>query len=136
MKDKKEFYLCYIDENKAYFTSNWEKQDGDDWNDKPYECNAGDPYKYDYSAPEMGVEDGRGIYPEIELKELYFEFQYWVKVPSDSGSFSVDEINRGDIAWLRGDDFNIHAKTTYEDFKKIVKEHGGTLYLKEGEADE
>lgn len=127
--ENKKFELCYIDGNKAYFTSNWEKQSGDDWNDRPYECNAGDPYEYDYSAPEQGIENGRGIYPKIELKEIYFELPYWVKQPCDSGSFSVDEINRGDIAWLRGDDFNIHAKTSYEDFIKIIKEHKGKIFL-------
>lgn len=129
--ENKKFELCYIDGNKAYFTSNWEKQSGDDWNDRPYECNAGDPYKYDYSAPEQGVENGVGLYPEIELKELYFELPYWVKQPCDGGSFSVDEINRGDIAWLRGDDFNVHARTSYEDFIKIIKEHKGKIFLPE-----
>lgn len=129
---EKKFELCYIDGNKAYFTSNWDKQWGDDWNDSPYDCNAGDPYKYDYSVPEQGVENGRGIYPEIELKELYFEFPYWVKLPCDGGGyFSVEEINRGDIAWLRGDDFNIPARATYEDFIKIVKEHNGKVFLLE-----
>ena len=69
-----------------------------------------------------------GLYPEIELKELYFELPYWVKQPRDSGRFSVDEINRGDIAWLRGDDFNVHARTSYEDFIKIIKEHKGKIF--------
>jgi hypothetical protein len=41
---KKEYRLCYIDGQKAWFTDNFEKQWGDDWNDKPYECNAGEPY--------------------------------------------------------------------------------------------
>ena len=127
---EKKFELCYIDGNKAYFTSNWEKQWGDDWNDRPYECNAGDPYDEIYEGEELGIENGRAIYPKIELKELYFEFPYWVKLPCDGGGyFSVEDINRGDIAWLRGDDFNIPARTTYEDFIKIVKEHKGKIFL-------
>ena len=38
------YKLCYVEGNKAWFTNNFEKQWGDDWNDSPYECNAGYPY--------------------------------------------------------------------------------------------
>lgn len=41
----KEPILCYIDGPWAYFTTqNLHKQWGDDWDDRPYECNAGSPY--------------------------------------------------------------------------------------------
>ena len=37
--------LCYVERNFAYFTSiPLELQWGDDWNDAPYEHNAGEPY--------------------------------------------------------------------------------------------
>ena len=39
-----EFKLCYVKGNKAWFTDNLEKQWGDDWNGKPYERNAEEPY--------------------------------------------------------------------------------------------
>lgn len=45
---KKEYKLCYVDGQKAWFTDNFEKQWGDDWNDKPYECNAEEPYDHWY----------------------------------------------------------------------------------------
>ena len=41
-----EYKLCYVDGNKAWFTNNFEKQWGDDWNDRPYEHNAGLPYDH------------------------------------------------------------------------------------------
>lgn len=41
---EKEFKLCYVEGNKAWFTDNFENQWGDDWDDKPYEDNAGYPY--------------------------------------------------------------------------------------------
>ena len=44
------------------------------------------------------------------------------------GRFSVEDINRGVVAWLSGDNFVIPAKTSYEDFIKIVKENGGKIY--------
>ena len=99
---------------------------GDDWNDAPYEHNAGYPYNHYFKDH---VE-----YP-IELKTLYFDFSesnQWIKLPYDdfyNSPYSVEMINRGDIAWIRGDDFNIQARTSYEDFIHIVEEHGGTIYL-------
>ena len=97
---------------------------GDDWNDTPYEHNAGRPYDNYYK-------DGKEI--PIELKELYYEFPYeWIKLPCDdfyNSPFSVEDINRGHIAWIRGDKFNIQPKTTYEDFIKIVEENNGKIYL-------
>ena len=38
--------LCYVDGSRCYFTTqDLEKQWGDDWNDAPYEYNAGEPYE-------------------------------------------------------------------------------------------
>lgn len=129
----KEFYLCYVEGNKAYFTSDWENQWGDDWDDAPYEYNAGEPYTENYNAECLGVWNGCSHYPEIEQKVLYFEFKTeWIKLPCDgfiNSPFSVKAINRGDIAWIRGSDFNIPAKTTYDDFIKIVESHNGIIYL-------
>ena len=120
----KKYELCYIDENKAYFTSDWENQWGDDWDDVPYEHNAERPYIHYFKD---GIE-----YP-IELKELYFEFPgKWIKLPCNdfcNSPYSVAMINRGDVAWIRGDTFNILAKTTYEDFIKIVEDNDGVIYL-------
>lgn len=45
---EKKYYLCYVDGNKAWFTDNWEHIWGDDWNDAPYEYNAGNPYNHYY----------------------------------------------------------------------------------------
>ena len=97
---------------------------GDDWNDVPYEHNAETPYDHYYE---------NDVKKEIELKELYFEFPYeWIKLPCDNycnSPYSIKMINRGDRAWIRGDKFNIQAKTTYEDFIKIVEENNGICYF-------
>jgi hypothetical protein len=43
--EKKDPVLCYVDGVFAYFTTqSLKKQTGDDWNDAPYEHNAGEPY--------------------------------------------------------------------------------------------
>ena len=42
-----ELKLCYIDGAWAYFTTQaLADVIGDDWNDAPYECNAGAPYEW------------------------------------------------------------------------------------------
>lgn len=130
---KKEFKLCYIEgTNKAWFTDCFEHQWGDDWDDSPYECNAGTPYDH---WSEL-VEDNPELFKRkwkhnpIELKTLYFETEDWSqRTPSDNGEYSVEEINKGRIAWLSTDNYNIFAGTTYEEFIKILEENGGTVYV-------
>jgi hypothetical protein len=47
--------LCYIDGSWAYFTTqNLKDQWGDDWDDAPFDCNAGEPYRWREES------DGRG----------------------------------------------------------------------------
>ena len=122
---EEKYKLCYIDEHKAYFTSDWEHQWGDDWDDAPYEHNAEPPYEHYW-------ENGKEI--PIDLVSVYFELPYWGYLPCDNftnSPYSVDGINKKAIAWIHTDDFNILAETTLEDFKKIIKEHGGSIYVKE-----
>lgn len=129
---KKEYRLCYVDGQKAWFTDNFEKQWGDDWNDRPYECNAGEPYN---SWSEL-IEHKPPIYEkqykhhQIELKTLYFETNDWSEQkPCDMGRFSVEDINKGTVAWVHTDKFNILAGTEIEEFIKIIKENGGKIYM-------
>ena len=129
---KKEYRLCYVDGQKAWFTDNFEKQWGDDWNDKPYECNAGEPYE---NWSEL-IEDNEDVFKrkykhhQIKLKTLYFETDDWSEQkPCDMGRFSVEDINKGTIAWVHTDKFNILAGTEMEEFIKIIKENGGKIYM-------
>lgn len=126
------YKLCYIEENKAWFTNNFEKQWGDDWNDAPYECNAGEPYD-DWSEL---LEDNEDIWKRkwkqhpIKHKTLYFETNDWSeKKPCDMGSVSVEDINKQVVAWLHTDNFNIFAGTTYDNFIDIIEHNGGKIYL-------
>lgn len=105
---------------------------GDDWDDAPYEHNADEPYD---SWSEL-IEDNEDwakrkfIHHPIELKTLYFEINdYWNYIPCDRGSFSVEEINKGAIAWIITDKFCIPAGTTIEKFIEIIQENGGTIYV-------
>lgn len=129
---KKEYRLCYVDGQKAWFTDSFEKQWGDDWNDKPYECNAGEPYE---NWSEL-IEDNEDVFKrkykhhQIKLKTLYFETDDWSEQkPCGMGRFSVEDINKGTVAWVHTDKFNILAGTEMEEFIKIIKENGGKIYM-------
>ena len=99
IKGEKEFY--------AYFTPKpLYEQWGDDWNDAPYEHNAGEPY--DDVILESEVHDGVHVATKIEhyyIIQIPFAVKsYNWNLPRDYGSynspFSVDMINSGACAWI------------------------------------
>ena len=128
-----DFKLCYVDGQKAWFTDSFEKQWGDDWNDIPYESNAGYPYEY---WSEL-IEDNPDIlkrkwkHHPIKLKTLYFETDDWNEMkPYDVGNFSIEQINKGAIAWIITDKYCIQAGTTMKDFIDIIINNGGNIWKK------
>lgn len=81
-----QFQLCYVNNGQAFFTTSLKDQWGDDWNDVPLDCNAGEPYGptvFHYSDgtsrldPRDWHEDGT---PRYQLMRIVFE----------SGSSNVD----------------------------------------------
>ncbi len=136
-----EYYkLCYVEGNKAWFTNNFEKQWGDDWNDRPYEHNAGLPYEHWNELIEDNEDIFKRKYKEHKIKHkiLYFEVDDWNdQRPCDMGRYSVEDINKQAVAWIHTDKFNILAGTTYENFIDIIEKNGGRVYLpKEEKEDE
>lgn len=136
------YKLCYIDENKAWFTNNFEEQWGDDWDDAPYEHNAGEPYD---NWSEL-IEDNKDIWKrkwkhhQIKHKVLYFETNDWsTQLPCDSylnSPFSVEDINKQEVAWVHTDKFDIFAGITYENFIDIIEHNGGKIYLEKEKNDD
>ena len=119
-----EYKLCYVERNKAWFTNNFEKQWGDDWNDRPYEDNAGEPYD---SWSEL---KRKFKHHDINHKIIFFEIEDWSdQRPCDMGRYSVEDINKQAVAWIHTSEFNILAGTTYENFIDIIEKHGGKIYL-------
>lgn len=121
-----EFKLCYVRENFAFFTTaKIEDQIGDDWNDRPYEHNAGAPYEY----------DKRKKCEPYEIKKISYECELIEPSYSHCNSpWSVKDINAGQIAWLRSPSWSdnkiaIHAGTTLDEFVRIIEEDGGVIYL-------
>lgn len=127
--------LCYIDQSdeyseqlELYFTEqDLDKQWGDDWDDAPYEHNAGIPYEDDYSEPEQGVENGVGIYPKINIFKIFIEPEDWKihfitpRTGTLNSPYSVKDINKGTVPWLVIKKDNevlekVMAGTTYDEF--------------------
>jgi len=124
MTDK--YVLCFVSEGGparyAYFTAQpLREQTGDDWDDAPYEHNCGDPY-----------DDG-----DYRLKKILFDgpFLTPADVAKGNSSYSVEMINRGDVAWLKPDSWGgvadaepIPAGVTIAEFKRLIRKGGGTVY--------
>lgn len=126
--------LCYVDNNCAWFTTApikgrlGEIQWGDDWDDAPYEHNAGEPYEWDILRK-------HGPYT---LTRIYFEGNY--TRPCDyfnNSPWSVYEINQGAAPWLKFGSFKneplivIPAGTTLSEFKRLVRQAGGDIFVLE-----
>lgn len=127
------FRLCYICPRTkfAFFTNApLDLQWGDDWNDAPYEHNAGDPYP-DHRK------DGQRIAHEVIRIAWEGPYETPAERAGSNSSWSVQDINRGCIAWLLpGWDATekttpVAAGTSLVDFARILKANEGEVYLSE-----
>lgn len=118
-----DFKLCYIRDNFAYFTTQeLDKQRGDDWNDTPYEHNAGTPY----------TDEG------YEILKIAFETELEQPCANvGNSSYSVEMINKGIVAWLESPKYEKHpirifAGISLEEFINQIEFSGGKVYLPKG----
>lgn len=111
----KDLKLCYIRDNWAWFTDQpldavW----GDDWDDRPYQDNAGDPYSV----------------PNFSYIKIAWEGPFIVT----GGNWSVQDFNSGKVAWLVEDYIrsvkteSILAGITFRDFVNKIISFGGCIY--------
>jgi len=117
------FRLCYVDAPWAWFTTRdpFTEQWGDDWNDAPYQDNAGDPYEW---RPDRGV-------PEYRLLKVAYDGP--LLTPADRGlSHSVQEINETPIPWLidtlAASEIIVLPGVTFPVFEQGVRWSGGRVY--------
>lgn len=121
--------LCYVDGPWAYFTTQaLSEQGGDDWNDAPYQHNAGDPYE--------PCGDQAGAW---RIVRVAFEPGIAMSSPADTeGRYSVDDVNARLIPWLAELDYRacrtdprtvIWAGTTLSQFIAVIQATGGHVYL-------
>lgn len=99
------YKLCYVESSSymdyeypitLYFTSlnDVTKQWGDDWNDKPYEHNAGEPYT------EMTIDEKK---VKADMMKVLLR-SYHIMTPRTNyinSAYSVEEINNKKVPWLQ-----------------------------------
>lgn len=123
--------LCYVEGNIAFFTTQQlDQQWGDDWNDAPYEHNAGTPYAFS----EYDAKQGKTPW---QIYRVFFDAH--LNTPADlaySGNsrYSVLDINRYAAAWLVSESWVenrviIQAGTSLGDFIGMIHKSGGIVYL-------
>ena len=110
--------LCYVDGHFAYYTTQeLSKQWGDDWNDIPYECNAGEPYEPHKNCKEDWKENGE---PKWKIEIVAFQSNFDQPCSGFHNSpYSVEDINKGKVPWLKSDTVSIPAGATKEQFIEV-----------------
>ena len=131
-KDTSRPVLCYVDKPWAYFTTQpLSDQWGDDWDDAPYEHNAGSPYEFQKPCIDKSIKPW-----EIIKVAFYADLE----TPCDNctnSDWSVEQINAGAVAWLfspswaSGKKIAIQAGTTLDEFARLVKSIGGKIYMED-----
>ena len=122
--------LCYVDLPFVWFTTDFVGQWGDDWDDIPYECNAGQPY-----PPKFIGRD----YELFRVAVFPNPYKHQLRVPADahySSPWSVMDINNKLVPWLRLMNLDwdsptieaIMAGTTYAAFKDFAYHYGLLLW--------
>lgn len=124
LKGNEDYKLCLILENVAYFTNiPLEEQTGDDWDDSPYDCNAGRPYSRS----------------DDQIIEIMFDSHY---EESPSGFHrdwvSVDFVNSGKLPWIRSAcwrnvKFEIFAGASIKEFVEKLRQADIDVYIKMSE---
>ena len=124
--------LCFVRECWAFFTTQpLEMQWGDDWDDAPYEHNAGLPY-----LPHAGE--------SWEVIKVAWEGPFDTPaVMGNNCAYSVMHINDGRVPWLFQDAYTdksdipaIYAGISLRDFIGVVEAAGGVVYLARGSRQE
>lgn len=126
--DKEEAVLCYVDGSWAYFTTcQLDKQWGDDWNDAPYEHNAGAPYGWHENSK----------LPKYEIIKIAFDGNFETPDSICNGlnsPWSVELINAGAVAWLTQrygkQKISILAGTSVTKFCDLIRTGGGSVYFR------
>lgn len=129
--------LCYVSGACAFFTTQpLDKQWGDDWNDAPYEHNAGHPYEPSERHEGSDYTDGK---PNWKISRVAFDGP--LEAPCEAWeprlSVSVEDMNiRKLVPWLTENRYSaekreavkIWAGTPLSEFRRLVAKAGGTVY--------
>ncbi len=98
------YRLCYVEQltdciYRVYFTSDFNNQWGDDWNDSPAESNAGEPYN-----------------DKTKLTSIIISFD-WISDIFYGGKYaSVEDLNKKIFPWIKYKEFVIQGGMTRQRF--------------------
>lgn len=125
--------LCYIEGRTAWFTTaplvGEGKQWGDDWNDAPYEHNAGPPYEWrsERGTPEYTLMWGMFTGPLLEPADYHGGI---------NSPWSIEMINEMRTPWLKTETYvpsdpnvRIYAGVTPVEFAAKVYDAGGSVWI-------
>jgi hypothetical protein len=130
-----DYRLCYISGGQAYFTTkDPTDQWGDDWDDAPYEHNAGMPYMYDEHNQRGGEAPWDIVVVSFSSDLEPPDRHHW------NSPYSVESINKGAVAWLAPPvhDFDRVAGRVYEpiyggaglvEFARKIRQSGGDILI-------
>lgn len=109
--DLGKYRLCYVDRNnRYYFTTDYANQWGDDWNDNPADCNAGEPYYPHPNSDKDWEKDGTPKWTIITISFIPPENMYG---ETDSAQrFSVETINKCGHPWFYATSKNYKTNET------------------------
>jgi len=126
--------LCYVAHGVMWFTTDMSTQWGDDWNDAPYEHNAGRPYSW--SRRNFSTEEEEDDFRNRkEHPYMLFAFSYTGPFDEISNShvnspLSVQSINELGLPWLVSiENESIKAGSRLSKVRKKIKKAGGTMLL-------
>lgn len=90
--------LCYVDleGHRLFFTDNYARQWGDDWEDRPYWCNAGEPYEVGLDGADEGTNEGRITVIFCQNHGLHLPLSWGADMPE----LSVQDFKDHNIPWL------------------------------------
>lgn len=139
---RKKLYLCFAEAGadgtgSAWFTTNLERQWGDDWNDAPYEHNAGHPYDFHRSwrllPPGSPTVLSTATWPEVPYLLIRVDWAGAAFSDAAQNGYggTAEEINRSRLPWLYYDQGDVRialpAGTTFRTFEKAAAALGGKL---------
>ena len=107
-----ELKLCYCANNIMYFTSDMSAQWGDDWDDRPYEHNAGTPYETHTTVKKIAfIGHYSEPYSPYSVAEINNGVVPWAYTDEAGGLYGGDSMGKA-IKWLKDNDFEwavLHA---------------------------
>lgn len=137
------FKLCYVNLPWSYFTTqSLEDQWGDDWNDAPYQHNAGSPYEpcwhnkpdserrpCDCSACEDDWTDD--LEPKWQVIKIALDTSLVTPSFHVTEDLSVQDINQKKYPWLMSynREIEIWAGETVEEVMEQISKSGGDFYV-------